>query len=561
MTKSLITCLLALPMMAQAVTSVNVVPVESRSLPSTRSVASGPHDLPMITWGGDIATIASNGSNAVTQKSSPFGKSGLAYKLVREDVFQNQLNNYISGKTPFIRGSMSMINMAASAVKGSKNLTPVVFYQLTWSSGGDALVVKNNIKRASDLCGKTIALNYDGPHLNYAYRVLSDAGCEIKKNKFVWTQDLTGTDESPLEALRSTKVDAAFMIIPDALAATSGGNVGDGSEDSIKGANILLSTKTANRVIADVYAVRHDYYQANRKEIVNIAKGLAESQAAMSKIKRGSAEYTKLMRSSADLLLDAPDATVDAEGLLLDATMVGAAGNVSFFKEKNNFRNFEQIVKESAEGIKAFGVVKSAGKVLKADIDYGSLAGGASTSQKTRAAFDANKVAKVVEAKQKQGTLEDGTVFEFEIFFKPNQKAFDASLYQEQFKRVTQLAQTYAGAVITVEGHSDPMGYLRKKKTGEGSFVLNQVKQSAKNLSMTRAQQVRGAIVEYGSKQQVALDLSQFSVVGHGISNPKTGVCGVDPCAPKSEKEWLSNMRVVFRILQVEAEESAFTPL
>jgi hypothetical protein len=38
-------------------------------------------------------------------------------------------------------------------------------------------------------------------------------------------------------------------------------------------------------------------------------------------------------------------------------------------------------------------------------------------------------------------------------------------------------------------------------------------------------------------------------------------MCGADPCPPESEEEWLSNMRVVFNIVQVEAEASVFTPL
>jgi hypothetical protein len=49
--------------------------------------------------------------------------------------------------------------------------------------------------------------------------------------------------------------------------------------------------------------------------------------------------------------------------------------------------------------------------------------------------------------------------------------------------------------------------------------------------------------------------------VGHGIADPKSGLCGTDPCAPKSEREWRDNMRVEFRVIQVEAEESVFRPL
>ena len=52
-----------------------------------------------------------------------------------------------------------------------------------------------------------------------------------------------------------------MAIIPDALNLTSGGDSGTGAAGSVKGAKILLSTKTASRVIADVYAVRSDYLE------------------------------------------------------------------------------------------------------------------------------------------------------------------------------------------------------------------------------------------------------------------------------------------------------------
>lgn len=563
MKKQLIAMMFCLPLAAHAVTNLSVIPVEQRNLPRAQNVKSGPYEMPIITWGGDIATILANGNKDITTNGSLFSDNGLRYQLKREDVFEEQLKNYIQGKTPYLRGTMSMINMAAAAVKDNAKLTPVVFYQLTWSAGGDALVVKSNIKKAADLCGKKIALNYDGPHLNYAYKVLTDAGCNIKDNKFVWTRDLTGTDETPMAAFTQENVDAAFVIIPDGLAMTSGGNVGDGSEDSIKGAHILLSTKTANRVIADVYAVRKDYYDAHKKEVETVASSLFLAQEKLQKLssKKGN-DYDDVMRASAGLLLDAPDAIADTEGLLLDAEIAGFSQNMQFFQNDNNFRNFEQIVKESAAGVQALGVIKSPGKVLKAKLNYALLASGITAPvEVNKPKFNSNSVARVIERRQKQNSLDEGTIFEFEVYFKPNQKAFNESLYEEQFQRVVEMAATYGGAVITVEGHSDPMGYLRKKKEGEVVYVLNQIKQSAKNLSMTRAQEVRNAIVGYGIDKRAVMDSSQFAVIGHGIANPKTHICGVDPCAPKTKDEWLSNMRVVFRIIQLEAEEDVFMPL
>ncbi len=72
---------------------------------------------------------------------------------------------------------------------------------------------------------------------------------------------------------------------------------------------------------------------------------------------------------------------------------------------------------------------------------------------------------------------------------------------------------------------------------------------------------MRDALLQYGKSKSIILDPSQFVVAGHGIAMPKTGICGDDLCVPKNETEWKSNMRVVFRIIQVEAEASVFNPL
>jgi ABC-type nitrate/sulfonate/bicarbonate transport system substrate-binding protein len=77
-----------------------------------------------------------------------------------------------------------------------------------------------------------------------------------------------------MSKLSGGDIDAAFVIIPDALALTSQGTVGTGAEDSVKGAKILLSTKTADRIISDIYAVRRDYFEKNREKVKGFVKAL-----------------------------------------------------------------------------------------------------------------------------------------------------------------------------------------------------------------------------------------------------------------------------------------------
>src|SRR3989338_7111966 len=102
--------------------------------------------VPIITWGGDIATIYGNCNASLTVKGSVFDKLGLKLKLVREDDFSKQLASYLKGESPYLRGTMGMINMAIESASGDPRTKPVVIYQMTWSNGGDALVVKEGIK-------------------------------------------------------------------------------------------------------------------------------------------------------------------------------------------------------------------------------------------------------------------------------------------------------------------------------------------------------------------------------------------------------------------------------
>ena len=168
--------------------------------------------------------------------------------------------------------------------------------------------------------------------------------------------------------------------------------------------------------------------------------------------------------------------------------------------------------------------------------------------------FKTDAVAKVVAKKQALGTLDEGELFSFEINFQPNQKMFTEELYAQEFEKLVDLSATYGGAVITVEGHSDPLKYNKLKKKGAADMVLKRTRQAAKNLSMNRALAVRNSIINFAAKEGVPLDQSQLTVIGHGIAQPKYG-------NPKTKEQWLSNMRVVFRIIQIEAEESVFQPL
>lgn len=527
----------------------------------------GAVQVPLITWGADIVTVhAAGGADQATDESL-LAAAGLDVGLTRQDDFVDQINAYMNCESPFLRATAGMANLAADVTEADPRTQMVAIYQHSWSAGGDAMVVAPGIDRPADLQGKRIAVQRYGPHIDYLLTILDDAGLRPDDVTLVWARDLVGFGGStPAAALAEGAADAAMVIIPDGLALTSDGTVGTGSEGSVKGAKILLSTKTANRIVADLYYVRRDFLEAAPDTVSNFTRAmLLAEEATRGIIRTGGQPARTLFSQAAEILLDDAGAIADTEAMWADAETVGLSGNLKFFTDPAFPRRFERLNEEAQAKYIALGMLSRIHPIASPPFDLAALGDGLGAGLGAGAAnverFDPDALAVTITRRQAQGSLEDGTLFEFEVNFKPNQSSFPVSVYREPFTRAIELAATYGGAVITVEGHADPLGYLRAKKNGKDELYLTQIVQGARNLSYQRANEVRAGLIDLASAEGIFMDQSQFVVLGHGFAEPRTGVCGDDPCAPKTEAEWLSNMRVSFRIIQVEAEAQVFVPL
>jgi len=525
------------------------------------SVRPGELQVPLITWGGDVAAI-------YTADSGLFNAEGLDVSLFVENSFSKQVEMCLDGKTPLLRGTMGMINAAAEVFK-RQGLDLVVVYQMTWSTGGDALVTRENVDSPRDLKGKTVALQRYGPHMDYLANILNSANISLREVDLKWfgelsfpTYDTKGKIVDPVSAfLEDDSIDGVMCIIPDAMNLTSGGKVGTGAAGSVKGAKIMLSTKTASRIIADVYAVRSDYFNQNKRKIETFVKTLMKGQEALenllSKKNTQQTEYKKLMTHAADLLLGAPQAVPDVEALLGDCQFVGYDGNVSFFTGKGTTRTMTQLTKEIQDSFTNMGLMSSKVTLLSANWDYAQMTQGLSNislkPKPVEQKFDVRKVEEKISV-EPTTWAEAGTLFQVEINFGPNQSTFPETQYEADFRKAVSIAQTYGGSLIIIEGHSDPLGILKAKEARKPAVEINQMEQQAKNLSLLRAQAVRASFLDYCKKRGLVLDESQFVAVGMGITNPKFN-------PPRTKEEWDANRRVVFRIKQVEAELTEFTPL
>lgn len=557
--------------------------------------------VPFITWGGDMATFYAN-SGLTTQKGSLFDKQGLNLQLTPGDDFIQQVRDYISGKTPFLRGTFRMMGMASEVIGADPRTKGVVIMQMTWSAG-DHMVVRGDIRTVQDLKGKTVVLQKGGPHVGMLDDVLKTAQLTWADIKVVWAKDLTGSPECPAEMFRKdSSLGGCFVITPDMIGLCGGlQNTGTGAEGTVKGSRVLVSTAELSRSIADVYVCRKDYYDAHTSAVTRFVAAYLKGCEEVIDLKKkyessGSSEYMALLKLTQSIYGSdvIPTLEEDAHGLLCDCTFVGYPGNVAFFTQKNNLHGFEAFQKSALDLAESCGFTKVRSGLFPSGLDYNSdLFTDYLTKIKTEKTdrFRAEAVLEEIEALSAGGGLDDKTIVSFTINFDANQNAFSAVQYGMEYQRVVEMADRYGNAVFAIRGHSDPTKTLldlvragmqkgilkRSGSSGDYRYSLNgkpldltstpslcalieagefdgvadvnprATMQAALNLSRKRAEAVRDSIISYAKDKGLILDKSQIQPVGVGIREPFIA-------KPSNMDEARQNMRVEFRLIRVTAE-------
>jgi len=563
-------------------------------------------EVPYIFWGGDVATFLANGG-VDTQKNSIFDKLGLKLHLVPGDKFDEQIQRYKEGKSPFLRGTLSMLGQKSAVINSDPHAPAVVFLQLSWSAG-DHLVARKECKTLADLKGKRIALQRRGPHVGMLDDVRWTAGLSWEDIEIVWTENVSGPDGPAARFRNDHSINACFVVSPDMTALTGGLDaVGTGNEASgektVPGAHVLVSTAQMSRSIADVYACRKDYYESHREVIEKFTagylKGCEELLAMKEQYDQGSRPpgYYEILDRSQQVWrewLASPD---DAHGLISDCSYVGLAGNRSFFTDAGNPSGFEFRQDFALDLAVQFEDARRRTAFQKPDLDYARL------KRLGHLSADPADPPAPAPADRKEGEV----IFSFKINFDANETDFSEAKFGEDFRRVIQQASLFGRASIFIRGHVDPTQTLRKvrdagKKLGllreEGSSpniryywkgqelkfedtnrVIEIIEstdfgkaekdpkdsktekdpkdllQGCREGSEERAEKVQKALLEYAKFHKLNLTADQIHTVGLGIQDP------IYP-KPANEDQKNANRRVEFRISKVsaKAETSKFFP-
>jgi outer membrane protein OmpA-like peptidoglycan-associated protein len=539
-----------------------------------------------------------------TKAGSIYGQAGLKIKCVNGDDFVTQVKRYVTGETPFIRGTFSMLGQASEVLSSNPAAKPVVFLQLTYSAG-DHLVARSNLKSLNDLKGAgkkvKVALQQGGPHVGFLFDILQAIQLNKDDIQIVFTKDLSG-DAGPAALFRKdTSVDACFVITPDMLGLTGGlDQTGSGAEGTVKGAHVLASTQQMSRSIVDVLAVRKDWYAKNQPIIEQITAGylkaclkIVQMRGEFEKNKKFSPEYKSLLEMTQSVFGKqvCPTLEVDTHGLLLDATFVGLTGNISFFQDPGNLNGFDSKMKAALDLATGWGYAKARCGFEPGNLEYqkiATLAGVPYESPKVTARIKAESLELFPDS-----NLDDRTLLSFTVHFTANEEEFGKEAldrYGAELQRIAQGASMFGNAVVVIRGHSDPTHTLvtfvkagmekgiiqRTGSTGNYRYFLKgepldltqtknivamiqsgdftgasvnprDIMQSALNLSSSRAESVRRGIKKYVEAQKLSIDMSQIQPVGVGIMEPVIA-------KPRNQQEAQQNMRVEFRIIKVPAE-------
>lgn len=428
-----------------------------------------------------------------------------------------------AGKLHVGWATVDMIPLFVEGLKKDPRTMPRIFQQIDWSNGGDGIVVRDSIKSASDLKGKTIVLAQNSPSHYFLLNVLLNSGIQPRdvNLKFVTT---------------AFEAAAAFVSTPSIGAVVSWAPDIYNIPEKVKGTKILVTTQTANKLIADVWFSRADFARDNPDIIEGLVRGIFDSTAAL--------EADDAKQAAAKWMADGFGLPAsDALSMLGDAHWTNFAENKEFFLNANNAANFERTYNMAHILYKEVGIVE--GKVDFSElVDFSVLQklGKEDKYAKQRSNYDVVFAPVAASAIQLESTILTKTVV---IQFFPN----SANLYEKVKKpmsdgttkeglydpnvdfvieEVAKLAAQYGAARILIEGHTD--GSM--KGTADASLV--------KELSFNRANAVKQALI---NKFQIANN--QLVVNGVGWDRP------ADPNDPSNHAK---NRRVEVRVVPAEAQ-------
>ncbi len=410
----------------------------------------------------------------------------------------------------------------ASGKPRDSRVMPRVYQQVDWSNGGDGIVVRDYIKTVADLRGKKLVLAQNSPSQYFALNMLVSGGLQPSEVNMIYTPD-------------AFQAAAAFNAQKDIAGAVSWApdiyNL-----EKVKGNRMLVTTATANKLIADVWFARADFAKDNPGIVESLVRGIFDAMTDL-KDEANRTKVAELMAAGYNIPAS------DTLGMLGDAHSTNWAENYQFFLNQNNPANFERVWRQAYSLYRRIGAITHQPVPFDQVMDF-SIIEKLGKEPKYASQKDEYKVqftpASAGEIKAEDEILTN-TVF---IHFFPNSwdlhkkvtKKVEGKDVEQLYdpnvdfvlEDIAKLAGQFGAARIIIQGHTD-------------ASMRGQVTPSlVKELSLNRANAVKEALAN-----KYKLDPNQFAVEGVGWDKP------ADPNDPDNHAK---NRRVEVKIFPAEKQ-------
>lgn len=470
-------------------------------------------------WAGWAPIIWANGGKGPKKIWKDAKGQDFQVELVQLDNPVDMGNAFASGDLHVGWATVDMLPLIVQRLKNDPRTMPRVFQQVDWSNGGDGIVVRDEIKSVADLRGKTVVLAQNSPSHFFLLNMLINGGVQPSEVKIKPTQDAFQA-AAAFNAEKS--VAAAVSWAPDIY-----------NLSKIPGNRLLVSTATANKLIADVWFARADFARDNPEIIEGLVRGILDATTEL-KDEAKQREVAKLM----DEVYSLPPGS--AQGMLADAHWCNYAENREFFLNANNPTNFERtyntafllykavrVVEEKVpfDQIMDFSVIKKLGK----DEKYASQ----KNEYEFRFAPTATEAINVESAILTKTVVISFFPNSYDLYKKvPSASGGDDLFYDPNveitIEEIAKLAGQFGAARIQISGHTD----ASMKGVADEGLV--------RDLSQNRANSVKEALVN-----KFKLQPNQFVSTGMGWSKP------ADPGDPDNH---VKNRRVEVKVIPAEAQ-------
>ncbi|MEM9919454.1 MAG: phosphate ABC transporter substrate-binding/OmpA family protein [Bacteroidota bacterium] len=444
--------------------------------PSSGKKDDGVVRIGVVTWGGYAGGQYFNEGFAASEKSRFYKDYGMKVEFKILDDFEASRAAWKNDEVNLLWATIDAFPTEAGALA---QYDPVVVFQADWSRGGDAVVVRRGITKVSDLKGKKIAVAELTPSHSFLIWLLQAGGLTPSDVEII--PQANAIDAA--QAFKSKAVDAAVVWSPD----------DEDCVNSVPGARILESTRSASHIIADVFIAKKAYVERNKRKMMDLYEGWMKGAAEINSDDAAKRKAAKILAEA----FDGFDETMTYNAIS-NVRLCTHGDNLDFFAINQDYKGVtgEELYSNMTNVYTGLGYIKDKVPNWRL-IRYPDMVRSNSSLTGSTHAAEGQKV--FASAKKSDETKAAIATKAVSISFRTAEFQLDENAKYIIDKEFVDIAKSFANSRIRVEGNTDNVGN----------------KASNKRLSLKRAQSVVNYLID-----EHGMPRNRFIVVGNGPDKP-----------------------------------------